>query len=105
VCKKTTGPHRSLQKVQGYRAGFDMDVTPRTGSPVGRDTPRGGLWIICQNQTYAFNPVALCDTARSEGNGEKRSLQKVQGHRAGVDVDVTPPTGGPVGHPPNPATL
>jgi len=40
-----------------------------------------------------------------------RSLQKVQGHRiaqghrAGVDVDVTPPTGGPVGHPPNPATL
>ena len=35
-----------------------------------------------------------------------RSLQKVQGHRtaqghrAGVDVDVTPPTGGPVGHPP-----
>ena len=33
-----------------------------------------------------------------------RSLQKVQGHRttqghrAGVDVDVTPPTGGPVGH-------
>ena len=27
-------------------------------------------------------------------------------HRAGVDVDVTPPTGGPVGHPPpNPATL
>ena len=39
------------------------------------------------------------------------SLQKVQGHRtsqghrAGVDVDVTPPTGGPVGHPPNPATL
>ena len=21
-------------------------------------------------------------------------------HRAGVDVDVTPPTGGPVGHPP-----
>ena len=40
-----------------------------------------------------------------------RSLQKVQGHRtaqghrAGVDVDVTPLTGGPVGHPPNPATL
>ena len=40
-----------------------------------------------------------------------RSLQKVQGHRtaqghrSGVDVDVTPPTGGPVGHPPNPATL
>ena len=39
-----------------------------------------------------------------------RSLQKVQGHRtaqsqAGVDVDVTPPTSGPVGHPPNPATL
>ena len=41
-----------------------------------------------------------------------RSLQKVQGHRtahghrAGVDVDVNPPTGGPVGHPPpNPATL
>ena len=40
-----------------------------------------------------------------------RSLQKVQSHRtaqgnmAGVDVDVTPPTGGPVGHPPNPATL
>ena len=26
-------------------------------------------------------------------------------YRAGVDVDVTPPTGGPVGHPPNPATL
>ena len=25
-----------------------------------------------------------------------RSLQKVQGHRAGVDVDVTPLTGGPV---------
>ena len=38
-------------------------------------------------------------------NGLERSLQKVQGHRAGVDVDVTPPTGGPVGHPPNPATL
>ena len=35
----------------------------------------------------------------------ERSLQKVQGHRAGVDVDVTPHTGGPVGHPPNPATL
>jgi len=40
-----------------------------------------------------------------------RSLQKVQGHRtaqghrAGVDVDVTPPTGGRVGHPPNPTTL
>ena len=34
-----------------------------------------------------------------------RSLQKVQGHRAGVDVDVTPPTGGRVGHPPNSATL
>ena len=40
-----------------------------------------------------------------------RSLQMVQGHRtaqghrAGVDVDVTPPTGGPVGHLPNPATL
>ena len=36
----------------------------------------------------------------------RRSLEKVQGHRtaqghrAGVDVDVTPPTGGPVGHPP-----
>jgi len=35
-----------------------------------------------------------------------QSLQKVQGHRtaqghrAGVDVDVTPPTRGPVGHPP-----
>jgi len=26
-------------------------------------------------------------------------------HRAGVDVDVTPPTDGPVEHPPNPATL
>ena len=26
-------------------------------------------------------------------------------HRAGVDMDVTPPTGGPVGYPPNPATL
>ena len=43
--------------------------------------------------------------------GFARSLQKVQGHRtaqghrAGVDVDVTPPTGGRVGHPPNPATL
>ena len=36
---------------------------------------------------------------------ERRSLQKVQGHRAGVDVDVTPSTGGPVGHPPNPAAL
>ena len=40
-----------------------------------------------------------------------RSLQKVQGHRtaqghrARVDAEVTPPTGGPVGHPPNPATL
>ena len=40
-----------------------------------------------------------------------QSVQKVQGHRtaqghrAGVDVDVTPPTGGRVGHPPNPATL
>ena len=39
---------------------------------------------------------------------KERSLQKVQGqrtaqgHRAGVDVDVTPPTGV---HPPNPATL
>ena len=35
-----------------------------------------------------------------------QSLQKVQGHRtaqghrAGVEMDVTPPTGGPVGHPP-----
>jgi len=29
-----------------------------------------------------------------------RSLQKVQGHGAGVDVDVSPPTGGPVRHPP-----
>ena len=34
---------------------------------------------------------------------QDRSLQKVQGHRtaqghrAGVDVDMTPPTGGPVG--------
>jgi len=33
---------RSLQKVQahrvakGHRAGFDVDVTPRTGGPVGR---------------------------------------------------------------------
>jgi len=27
------------------------------------------------------------------------------GPRAGVDVDVTLPTGGPVRHPPNPATL
>jgi len=42
---------------------------------------------------------------------ERRSLQKVQahrtaqGHRAGVDVNVTPTKGGPVGHPPNPATL
>ena len=41
----------------------------------------------------------------------KRSLQKVQGHRSaqghrpGVDVDKTPPTGGPVGHPPNLVTL
>jgi len=26
-------------------------------------------------------------------------------HRAGVDVDVTPPTGGLVRHTPNPATL
>ena len=26
-------------------------------------------------------------------------------YRAGVDVGVTPPTGRPVGHPPNPATL
>ena len=40
-----------------------------------------------------------------------RSLQKVQGHRAaqghmaGVNVDVTPPTGGPGRHTPNPATL
>jgi len=42
---------------------------------------------------------------------QSRSLQKVQGHRtaqghrAGVDVEVTPPTGGPVRLPPNPATL
>ena len=27
------------------------------------------------------------------------------GPQGRVDVDVTPPTGGPVGHPPNPATL
>jgi len=26
------------------------------------------------------------------------SLQKVQGHRAGVNADLTPSTGGPVGH-------
>jgi len=31
-------------------------------------------------------------------NTLERSLQKVQGHRAGFDVDVTPRTGGPVGH-------
>jgi len=41
----------------------------------------------------------------------QRSLQKVQGHRtaqghrAEVNVEVTPPTGGPVGHPSNPGTL
>jgi len=34
-----------------------------------------------------------------------RSLQKVQGHRAGVVVDVTLRTGGPVGHAPNPMAL
>ena len=28
-----------------------------------------------------------------------------QDRRAGVDMDATPPTGGPVGHPPNPETL
>ena len=52
---------------------------------------------------------SLITTVRT--NSSHRSLQKVQGHRAtqghraGVDVDVTPPTGGLVGHPPNPATL
>jgi len=59
----------------------------------------------------------LCCPAvfRPTGNGCTVSLFRYAGHckryratgphRAGVDVDVTPPTGGPVGHPPNPATL
>ena len=32
--------------------------------------------------------------------GQFKRYRTAQGHRAGVDVDVTPPTGGPVGHPP-----
>jgi len=38
--------------------------------------------------------IMLCTTASCTG----RSLQKVQGHRAGVDVNLTQSTGGPVGH-------
>ena len=45
--------------------------------------------------------VRIGGTARIGLSGLIRSLQKVQGHRtaqghrAGVDVEVTPPTGGP----------
>jgi len=40
-----------------------------------------------------------------EYHSNGRSLQKVQGHRAGVVLDMTPRTGGPVGHGPNPVAL
>ena len=36
------------------------------------------------------------EAVTAKGTGHRTA----QGHRAGVDVDVTPPTGGPVGHPP-----
>ena len=42
----------------------------------------------------------------AECDGHCKRYRATGPHRAGVDVDVTPPTGGPVGHPPpNPATL
>ena len=40
-----------------------------------------------------------------QGYRAVQGRRTAQGHMAGVDVDVTPPTGGPVGHPPNLATL
>ena len=43
--------------------------------------------------------VLSLEWKKSEGvMGAEGSLQKVQGHRAGVNADLTPPTGGPVGH-------
>jgi len=57
------------------------------------------LGVIKQNFKYLKTSSFISVTAKGTGH------RTAQGHRAGVDVDVTPPTGSPVGHPPNPATL
>ena len=56
-----------------------------------------------------FRHVVVVSTMRSlitkSEIGHCKRYRATGPHRAGVDVDMTPPTGGPVGHPPNPATL
>ena len=83
-----------------------------TPSAVG--APYWGSWRYPSHTSTAviqIQRLALIGQYDTYVCGLARSLQKVQGHRtaqghrAGVDVDVSPPTGGPVGHPPNPATL
>jgi len=61
--------------------------------------------FICPSRA---GPVFRQDPAQftTDRYGHCKRYRATGPHRAGVDVDVTPPTGGPVGHPPpNPATL
>ena len=46
-----------------------------------------------------------CSFRYAIANGHCKRYRATGPHKAGVEVDMTPPTGGPVGHPPNPATL
>ena len=55
---------------------------------------------VCVN---GFCRIGFCRTVFYGGHCKR--YRATGPHRAGVDVDVTPPTGVPVGHPLNPATL
>jgi len=53
---------------------------------------------VCALLFVKVSLVRIFCWASCNGRVQWGSLQKVQGHRAGVNADLTPSTGGPVGH-------
>ena len=73
-----------------------------TVKPKNRPDPAGARKIAVVVTAVDFDQFSRYSTGTS---GHCKRYRATGPHRDGVDVDVTPPTGGPAGHPPNPATL
>jgi len=59
------------------------------------------MWVLCDMTTVEMFSIKV--TMKYDDGfqcGHCKRYRATGSHRATVDVDVTPPTGGPVGHPP-----
>jgi len=54
--------------------------------------------MLALRALFSMTPALYCTVGAVSVYAHIGSLQKVQGHWAGVNADLTPSTGGPVGH-------